>query len=261
MLNILTRKTNGQSLTEYGLGISLVLIIAVGALISLSSNVNLGITGILSDKPQAAAPPTVGLPAATTTTAPSFSLPGSIPNQQASLCGANGKCTAQQMNNTVQVAGANGMGNTQAQADVLSSLANQLASLPDTDPGLMSLITQLANSGHKIAGYEAQGSGAYIDFNFEGDNYQALHDQLASYLASNPDALPASMNQQLSQAADWISSHVSEMSWSDNFGPNGENDWSTYQNAWSDVQNKTTKTAQQSNRVCQNGGDTTQCVK
>jgi hypothetical protein len=249
MIDTLIPKTKGQSLTEYSLSIALVALVAMVGLTILSNSINQGIKGI-TNKFKINPPPSVVALSAKPANA-SMSLPVSVLDQSAIVnarpCDTDGNCSS-------HVTGVNGIENTQAQSDVISSILNQLSNDPNADPGLVDLITKLANSGHKIADYETQGLiNAAMGVNLEGATYQSLYTQLISYLASHPNVLSASMSPQLTKAADWISTHVSELSVSSN---------KNYVSAWADnVMGSSANTTQQSNTVCQNGGDTKECVK
>ncbi|MCE3236083.1 MAG: hypothetical protein K0Q50_2263 [Vampirovibrio sp.] len=188
----------------------------------------------------------------------------------AKVCYANGMCldmAAVNHQGTVESTGANGARDTiHEQANLLTQIAEQLASDPNADPTLLDLVTRLSLAGHGIGNGLDQSInsftdpagffGAYDAFWRSVVPYTDLKNQLSSYLTEHPGALPPEMQKAIDGATNATFSKAGLLIGAE--GPNYDN-WDAM------ISNPVTAGGapihQDSNTICQNGGNQQVCVQ
>jgi Flp pilus assembly pilin Flp len=141
----------GQSLTEYGLAIALIALVAIPALTGLGGEIGTNIQKMLSSAPQSKSPASIN----SGTTANSASLPsaanGAPPSSNANINTLSPTFSAEEV---VQVSGANGSSQILANSRQFLKAAAQFQSI---DPAYSNLLIQTGYKGLSLA--QSMGNG------------------------------------------------------------------------------------------------------
>jgi Flp pilus assembly pilin Flp len=254
-------RSRGNTLAEYVLIAGTVLLAVIATAFVIGNNLKTIFADLREDMKSrviaASTPPKTG------SNAPAAFDPSKYP-PGATICYSNQWCmNVDVLNNktTVESTGANGAQQAvHDDANMLKNIAEQLANDPNADPTLLDLVTRLANAGHTIANNldkaaDTYGTGQYF-YTYDAFwrsqmPYDDLKAQTLAYLQENPQALPPAVQQALTGAADDINARLALLINSD--GPNHQN--------WDIMRASVDPTHQDSNTICNNGGDTGQCIR
>jgi len=313
-------KTRGVALSEYGIILALILLIGIGALMLLGKSVSSVFSGmVVGWKPsEVASPNLAAIPAAVNPSEPAPANPaGPVTGESAGgpvagpgnvlprptagqqrVCLENGWCAnipVVKEQTLTDTTGSLGVKLTYQFADVLSQIAEQVAAMPDADPGLVNLITVLANHGHTLGDKEAAvhglcqpgqqcadpaaagnpDSGMQVNDDSststnstqvrsalqaiatQAGRFSAANDAVQSYLATHPNAIPPEMQSLLKFEATEI------LNIGNAYDPrelktalsNGAADVN-----WNYAYNPQI-THQSANTICQNGGNQSKCIQ
>jgi hypothetical protein len=266
----------GQSLSEYAIVIGLVALLGIAAVTMLGTSIQDGLANINGGN---AAPSTAVVsnapPGGTTspsggssgsTSGLSSMLPPPGPGQQ-QVCFQSGTCVnIPVVDSTTLTAGANGGQLTHQFADVLSQIALQLQADPNADPQVSTLVTRIANAGHTMGNTEASFIQSYeccASTNYTSNlsglsdsiehtqaDFNLNHQLLSDYLSSNPNSLPPELQSMIALEVGQINQ----------LAVNGFLDASVISGALPPNSQAVTLTHQDSNTICNSGGDTSVCV-
>jgi len=147
------QRSDGQSLTEYGIAAALIAIVAISGLTRLGGNLGKLFNGMLPGPGQQTAAVTANqLPAAGSTFVPSSSANASSSPTASAAILLSAPLTTKALSASVQTAGVNGT--TSMLSDSLLLKANQLKADGKIDENTYNDIVALANQGHKLAQIE-----------------------------------------------------------------------------------------------------------
>jgi Flp pilus assembly pilin Flp len=276
----------GQSLSEYGLVLSLIAVVSLGGLAFFGDH----FTGLFSTITRLVTGKHSSETVASTTGASASSSNMSV-DAHGNTCYSDGVCLnlsqipqtppPDSSDATVQAAGANGS-LLLAYTDVLSQLSAQTAANPNIDPGLRALITALALQGHNIAdttqkmATNEQSLSNGLDTMVKNQlpleiasmnakpDFDAAKSALDAYLQTNPDALPADLKTVIDSASAYISTNADPETMATNAQGILMTSYSISSTATSPTSpttSTTTTITQDSNNICTSGGDTSTCVK
>jgi Flp pilus assembly pilin Flp len=295
-ISLPANRPSGQSLSEYGLVLSLVAVVCIGGLTLFGGQV----TNVLANLGASVAPhpvkaPDIEIAQVPASASPVSAVPASVapvssvpvtavtrtppPKGMDQVCFQSGSCLnvpiVPAKTSITNVSASNGIKLTGQFADTLMQIANQLAADPNADPTLRDMITKLANNGHSIADNEGSminacppGSecinnisafnSAHMATYSAGNTFNSQYTAVMDYLQTNPSALPPEMqnmvtleSQQIQNIASAYIAAPTKQS-SDVAGSAPSANWSV---------KDTQLTEQSANTICNNGGETTQCVR
>jgi Flp pilus assembly pilin Flp len=277
---------SGQSLAEYGMVIGLVAAVGIAAVALLGGSLQDGLASInggnatpstlaITDSPPGMqSPPPVSTNQSIDTpisAALRAMLPPPGPGQE-QACFQSGYCVNLPVVDAMTVtSGANGIQLTYQFASVIEQIASQLRDAPDTDPQLVALVTELANSGHDLGAKEQYLLDNYATTESQNNNTPIIqgvnkslgvvttkHQALQSYLTTYPSALPPELQNIISLEVDQIST-IARNGFK-TFGSYTDPETGKSLNAPAIV-NGVQLTHQSSNTICGSGGDTGVCVQ
>jgi Flp pilus assembly pilin Flp len=276
----------GQSLAEYGMVIGLVAAVGIAAVALLGTTLQDGLANInggnaasstlaITDTPPGMqSPPPVSTNQSIdtpTSAALRAMLPPPGPGQE-QACFQSGYCVNLPVVDALTVtSGANGIQLTYQFASVIEQIALQLRESPDTDPQLVALVTDLANSGHDLGAKEQYHLDNYASSESQYNNTPIIqgvmnslkivsgkHQALQDYLATYPSALPPELQNIIRLEVDQISTIASE----------GFKKYGSYIDPRTGkslnapaIVNGVQLTHQSSNTICSSGGDTGVCIQ
>lgn len=270
-------RQRGVTLLEYGVIGTSVVAVCIAAFIALGGNLNDWLTGLkentqkqvetTSTKQVAITASKVAFEKAQAEAAmanvPNVSMTGLKSGSGSSLCSATWCIDAPGLTgNSVSTAGSNGnkmVQLTQSASGVFQQLATVLEQ-QNADPGLVALLTQMANQGHTLANNQST-------FLTDGVEYDAMRSsmtdtktglatfkQLDQQLKSKLNQLPADSRGILIDASNVIIGVGESYSFNIPSDPMARVGWSY-----------TSKNIQlvhsNSNTICSNGGDTSSCLQ
>jgi hypothetical protein len=279
---------SGQGLSEYALSVSLVAMVSLGGLMLVGNNLGKTFgnmkTLVVGHTVAITGPTVIGM-ASTLTVASTLPI-----NQNGQSCYSNGWCLdmskiqASTVPNAMTT-GSNGMAMMRSNSILLDQLAQQ-AARSTTDPALRTLLTQLANSGHGVGNTSqsvitngVQGKyDVYPQLGTANQTFATAQDALTTYLSSHPDILPVDVQQTITAATAQIKDtsnnlFVAAKDAADAYAASETTSTTytmmvfpttttTYDYTW-DLSAWTadpTIIQTDSNTVCNNGGNTSQCV-
>lgn len=264
------RRARGNTLVEYGMIGSTITVLSIAAFLTMGGRLNDIFANLKGDMAYHIS--LVGQAKAATVSP--TSAPADAQHQQAyfpgaKVCYSNGIClnmdALSHQSTVAATTGANGSQELiKEQADLVQSIADQLANDPNADPTLIDLVTRLALAGHTIGNNLDQSVATLNDPAAFFNTYDAfwrsvmpyndLKDQLNSYLAANPAALSPDMQQAIQGAVDATNAKAGTLVGAE--GPNYDG-W----NAIDPNANAGGTINDDANTTCQNGGDTSVCVQ
>lgn len=228
MKRLNTACLQGQTLSEYGLGIGLVVLLALGSLMALGDSLSGAWQNMLPK-----APSNVALTADPGKPAPAGGELASSPadatgsteapgqgNIPAKACTSGGVCidVSLQPYNAAQVAGANGIDMVDYYTSIIKQIADAAKSDPNASDTFRLMLDDLVEDGHGVAGdersvltiraeYTPEGQG----FNFDiEDRYTFTKDRALNYLAEHPGEMSPEMTQVLKTAAHNINQQMTD---------------------------------------------------
>lgn len=268
-------KYSGNTLSEYTVILGLIGLLALGGLHLLGQSISGLLTNLLG---QTGPGPVRNYMATVLPSTPSQGDTSGQNNQTDIANDEGGKELLQLHTSTtggVNVTSVDGLSIMEENAKTLKDLVHQIDADPNHDPDLLALVTKLANTGHSAANsmkggitiYKMRLEGGEKVITLEstsinntvkaGLTFKDQFQELASYVKANPDTLSADQIQTIQLASNDITGILDQLG-----NPNGTpgKDLVNPEN-WSAMAQKSMEVHQNSNTICGNGGDASQCVR
>lgn len=203
---------HGNTLIEYGLIGSLVVLVVIAAMSGIGGDLQQWLAGLKGDmKSQISATQNANasqLKAMAAYEAQKAAPAIPPPNVSSSLGCSGAACAslAVQPYNSAQTAGSNGINIVDQYANKIKMLADTLKTNPNTNRDFIDMLVDLANDGHRVADDEravltyTQASDGSFDFSIQ-DRYTQTKNRALNYLSSHPNELTPEQTQLLHQAA------------------------------------------------------------
>lgn len=256
------KSTPGQSGSEYAMALGLVAVVGIATLAALGGGLSNIFFGMVTGQPKAEPPAT-----------PSESLPGkaAADDYQAALAklppapqGTEPVCfdavcvnlpIVDASNAVVDTVGGNGADRIYQFSDTLQQLAEQLED-SGVDPGLVQLISKLANNGHGLGDAQKALDPAFRGFRLSPsqqsgyDNakseFSSAYAAINQYLSANPSQLKSTSVNMINAQVQQINTLANAISFGNVTAGKG-----SYPAAYG---GKATLTHQSANTVCRQGG-------
>lgn len=276
---------NGLASTEYGLTLTLMGLTSLTALSLLGGNLADVLNPLKNSGSQAQAAVSTSGGAAggsgsgtSAVTGPGSTLPKPATNQE-QACFESGWCVnvpVVQAQSVASTTGSMGVKLTREFSNVIMQIAKQADALQNKDPQLVSLITQLANAGHKIGDAQEEvisicpsntlcvtSNPMTLDLKLQGvgtqaSSFESASRELQRYLDDHPASLPIEMQRIISMESDEILKIADAFDTNSDFGVDMQS--TSLTQSWQ-LSGDASLTHQSANTICENGGNQGQCKK
>lgn len=258
----------GQSGSEYALAIGLVAVVTITGLGAIGLNLGGTFSGMITSQPPAQSPGPAPNPpplAPALTEPPASAPPSILATLPKGAPGTEPACfdsfcvnlpVIDVANEQVDTAGGNGVEKIHQFADVLTTMAQQVAAKEGPDSPLAKLISQLANDGHSIGNNQLAivKNGGFIQANQNSlignykrsqSTFQNSFETLNAYLSQHSDALSPTSKAVVNTQASQIKSLAEAVS----LPVQGGNYYSK------PIYGKAKLTHQSANTICSEGGE------